>query len=145
LSHTCSSSSQTICPGWPQTMILLTIAFQVARITNVSHLHPASRCSLYSMHPPTTTTSQGWCKFLWHVSINPRVLVTLKGAPFKPLCPPPWHSAFLLCTTPSRIMGRLTHELVCPWVSYTKPHLHLTIWVELWLNSWQNHTLRTFC
>jgi hypothetical protein len=29
--------SQTICPGWPRTMILLISAAQVARITDVSH------------------------------------------------------------------------------------------------------------
>jgi hypothetical protein len=29
--------SQTICPGWPQTVILLISASQVARSTGVSH------------------------------------------------------------------------------------------------------------
>jgi hypothetical protein len=33
--------SRTICPGWPQTMILPISASQVARITDVSHQHPA--------------------------------------------------------------------------------------------------------
>jgi hypothetical protein len=33
--------SQTICPGWPQTMILLISAFQEARMTGVSHQHLA--------------------------------------------------------------------------------------------------------
>jgi hypothetical protein len=30
----------TICPGWPQTTILLISASQVARITSISHQHP---------------------------------------------------------------------------------------------------------
>jgi hypothetical protein len=34
--------SQTICPGWPWTSILLISASQVARITSVSHQRPAS-------------------------------------------------------------------------------------------------------
>jgi hypothetical protein len=33
--------SGTVCPGWQQTAILLTSASQVARITGVSHGHPA--------------------------------------------------------------------------------------------------------
>jgi hypothetical protein len=33
--------SRTICPGWPQTMILPISASQVARITSVSHWRPA--------------------------------------------------------------------------------------------------------
>jgi hypothetical protein len=34
--------SRTICPGWPQTNILLISASQVARIIVMSHQHPAS-------------------------------------------------------------------------------------------------------
>jgi hypothetical protein len=34
---------QTICPGWTWTKILLITASQVARITGVSHWHPAKR------------------------------------------------------------------------------------------------------
>jgi hypothetical protein len=33
-------ASQTICPGWPQTEILLISASQIARITGVSHQSP---------------------------------------------------------------------------------------------------------
>jgi hypothetical protein len=33
--------SQTICPGWPQTSILLIAVSQVARITDVTNQHPA--------------------------------------------------------------------------------------------------------
>jgi hypothetical protein len=33
--------SQTICPGWPQIVILLILASQVIRITDMSHQHPA--------------------------------------------------------------------------------------------------------
>jgi hypothetical protein len=33
--------SQTVCLGWPQTMILLISASQVAKITGVSHWHLA--------------------------------------------------------------------------------------------------------
>jgi hypothetical protein len=35
--------SQTICLGWPRTMILLILASQVTRITGMSHWHPAQK------------------------------------------------------------------------------------------------------
>jgi hypothetical protein len=35
----------TICLGWPQTMILLISASQIARITGVSHQHSAGACN----------------------------------------------------------------------------------------------------
>jgi hypothetical protein len=38
--------SRTICPGWLRTVILLISASWVARITDVSHWHPASRIPL---------------------------------------------------------------------------------------------------
>jgi hypothetical protein len=37
---------QTICPGWPQTSLLLIFASWVARITGVSHQPPAWRIFL---------------------------------------------------------------------------------------------------
>jgi hypothetical protein len=33
--------SRTVCPGWLQTLILLISASPIARITGVSHWHPA--------------------------------------------------------------------------------------------------------
>jgi hypothetical protein len=41
--------SWTICLGWPQTAILQTSAFQVARITVVSQWHPASNFILEAL------------------------------------------------------------------------------------------------
>jgi hypothetical protein len=61
MSHTsspfCSSyfgdgDSRTICPGWPQTLILTISASQVARIIGVSHWHPAKLLSLNTYNNP---------------------------------------------------------------------------------------------
>jgi hypothetical protein len=47
--------SQTICPGWPQTLILLTSASQIARIIGMSHWHLATWLILKqaSLHLPS--------------------------------------------------------------------------------------------
>jgi hypothetical protein len=42
--------SRTICPGWPRTMILPISASQLARITGVSHWHPANTNSFKVPH-----------------------------------------------------------------------------------------------
>jgi hypothetical protein len=55
------SVSQTFCSGWSQTMILPTSAFQVARITGVSHLK-----GLYSR----VTHSLPWGAQGWMTSIS---------------------------------------------------------------------------
>jgi hypothetical protein len=40
---------RTLCPGWPLTSVLLITTSQVARITSVSHWHPAQRESFDKM------------------------------------------------------------------------------------------------
>jgi hypothetical protein len=65
--------SGTICPGWLRTMILLISAFCIARITGISHQHPAWPSLLQSKHStawatrpvPDSSLNAGVAVLLW--------------------------------------------------------------------------------
>jgi hypothetical protein len=80
--------SRTICLGWPGTVILLISTSQVARITGVSHWHPAV-CLLYNMKHCLffMFAAFSWQIFSMYQFVGPSVLFNTWEACFQLLAP----------------------------------------------------------